>query len=1327
MSTDNLNGGVLWDVRTFSLGTQPGLRALVDSVASDGQRIYVPRYVYDPASSTEQVAPGELVVLRRTATGIEVVTRVPVFHQPRSVAVDTETNLIYVVNRGVSSVSVIDRQTLTVLGDQIRFPAGLVRVAVSRSRRRAYVTHALQGRVHVIDGRVNADPQANPVVGSFDVGRGATGIAVDDALDRLYVTRHPDPGGPPGILVVVDLANERVLPPVLMPADASEADSIAVVPSANRIYVAHQQRPVEGRPVRVVAFDRTSLEIVAEIPTARVVSHITYDARSDRVFATMPEGVHVIDPGQDRIETTIPLPPSARGIAVDPATREVFAGDLSEGRLSVATPRDVPAHDLTVVRPDDLLHLDFDFINLTLVTGGGQAARLVRRVATDPAFIVVHFPPQAMGEQAFGSPPFPLLVRARLARAARLVFRVPSTMAEVPYTVESLLGWDRFELSLVATALPADFRPSEVTPPPVIVEPGPQQTAIEAPYRLVLSPDRTARWQHAPEAVTHAGFAELWHTRLTIPTGTGVGPARRPTLRVVWSPDLEEPNGPPHEFPASLDPAQRRELVRLTCDFGHLSGPGAFTPLPVEADLFMLSALGVWMRTRGSWNVPAPPGAPAIAQWHHVATQGRDQQVRVIERGFLGPFMHRAVRVTTTEREIVTIPTGISGGGAANVAVLRQRRFIIVREPERSYEALPYPHAGREMPFATSIRLVTTETPEIVTTDADRLGGPQGAFWVRTAEGDFPFHIVATDPDGRQVELSANLFFVPESVVLVQVQMEAIAADYGAAHNEERRAVVAGAQPVAFARREVSQPGDTILATQRIWFAAPVTPTPSDGGFSFMPALDKASVRIPSLEAFAGEGREVTVRHFGRFLDSGFSDAANKARIFAEIDPTQRIAFNLHPEQAGGLVSAAMEIGGVSQHLGPLAGKLQDLADGQFDPASFFSAALPGRLLGVISLAELITKVFAAGQFPKVLTETVTGGGVPQAVVTRLDWKPEVRGIGDVFLISENPKTTLEITAELTQPLEAGTPPASTVHGQLTSFAINFLDVVQINFEKLEFIANDGRKLDVNADLVPDRQVEFAGALSFLSELQRFIPRDGFSDPPSLDVTERGVDAGYSLALPPVAVGVFALQNVTLGANLHLPFFDESARLRFNFAERHSPFQLTVSLFSGGGFFALDVALDRIVILEAAIEFGGSVSFNLGVASGGVHVMAGVYFKLGEEPATGTELSGYLRAGGALQVLGLVCVSVEFYMALTYRPANNEVHGQAQLTVKVSIAFFSKSVTLKVERRFAGSSGGAEAAELAAGTEALAASSAGLTFADLMTAQDWAEYAAAFA
>ncbi len=57
MSTGIPNGDVRWDVQTFSLGTQPGLQALVDSVASDGQRIYATRYVSDPARPNEQIAP----------------------------------------------------------------------------------------------------------------------------------------------------------------------------------------------------------------------------------------------------------------------------------------------------------------------------------------------------------------------------------------------------------------------------------------------------------------------------------------------------------------------------------------------------------------------------------------------------------------------------------------------------------------------------------------------------------------------------------------------------------------------------------------------------------------------------------------------------------------------------------------------------------------------------------------------------------------------------------------------------------------------------------------------------------------------------------------------------------------------------------------------------------------------------------------------------------------------------------------------------------------------------------------------------------------------
>lgn len=130
--------------------------------------------------------------------------------------------------------------------------------------------------------------------------------------------------------------------------------------------------------------------------------------------------------------------------------------------------------------------------------------------------------------------------------------------------------------------------------------------------------------------------------------------------------------------------------------------------------------------------------------------------------------------------------------------------------------------------------------------------------------------------------------------------------------------------------------------------------------------------------------------------------------------------------------------------------------------------------------------------------------------------------------------------------------------------------------------------------------------------------------------------------------------------------------------------------------------------VEAAIEFGGSVSLNLGVASGGVSVMAGIYFGM-----TGavTTLTGYLRVGGHLSVLGLVSISVEFYLAFTYRSkggGRSEVWGQARVTVSVKVAFFSTSVSLSIERRFAGASGDP-------------------TFDQVTDPQDWEQYCLAFA
>jgi hypothetical protein len=232
--------------------------------------------------------------------------------------------------------------------------------------------------------------------------------------------------------------------------------------------------------------------------------------------------------------------------------------------------------------------------------------------------------------------------------------------------------------------------------------------------------------------------------------------------------------------------------------------------------------------------------------------------------------------------------------------------------------------------------------------------------------------------------------------------------------------------------------------------------------------------------------------------------------------------------------------------------------------------------------------------------------------------------------------------------------------------------------------------------------------LEFVNTLRDILPADGLSDPPAVSVSTAGISAGYSLAVPSVGVGIFSLQNLSLAVLLSIPFTDKPAGLQIGISERHHPFLVSVSLFGGGGFFALGVSARGVESVEAAIEFGGSIALNLGIASGGVEVMAGIYFGLTGDATT---LTGYLRCGGYLEVLGLISISVEFYLGFTYRDkggGRSEVWGQASVTVCVKVAFFSKSVRLSVERRFAGASGDP-------------------TFDDCVDPEDWEQYALAFA
>ena len=154
--------------------------------------------------------------------------------------------------------------------------------------------------------------------------------------------------------------------------------------------------------------------------------------------------------------------------------------------------------------------------------------------------------------------------------------------------------------------------------------------------------------------------------------------------------------------------------------------------------------------------------------------------------------------------------------------------------------------------------------------------------------------------------------------------------------------------------------------------------------------------------------------------------------------------------------------------------------------------------------------------------------------------------------------------------------------------------------------------------------------------------------------------------------------------------------------------------------------------IEAAIEFGGKFDFDVVVAKGGVYAMAGIYFSLrsgGEDP--GAHIEGYIRAGGFVEILGLVGVTVEFYLGLEYDIDRNRLHGKAKVNACIEVLFFNECVGFEIEHSIPGPGGSHNAPMEIAEPMLLAADfrdrPAHLTFTDLVSPTEWADYCAAFA
>jgi hypothetical protein len=924
--------------------------------------------------------------------------------------------------------------------------------------------------------------------------------------------------------------------------------------------------------------------------------------------------------------------------------------------------------------------------------------------------------------------------------------------------------------------------------------PATDETAIEIPSRLQLSPSKEGAWAHSVSVDDGRGDGtgpvELWHTRLGVraekdgqPIVDEIDTDQR-IVRGVWTRDLSAWTGPPAPFfwpppfRMSTTPRNRYEIVGRSTGAGR---PISIPANPVDVNRLALTSVGAFLDVRGVW--PAGDDDYSLVEWQHRATLGRDQFVKIVEDGYLFPFGHRAVLVTETKRKVD--PT-LSRPRSGDTAILWQRRYIIVKERSREY-------LGRSMPF-TSITLSPATTPDI-----NDPGDDPPWLWPRVGGDYYRFTARAVDQDGDVHVFPAPLLWVRApmlattgSDVLDQYGLGVDA--QGFVHkstNEGLTRLDLAGKRIAVAPSGPS--GEAAYETQFLRFAAQPGPHTSN------PELFFGELVIPAVSAMTGQRTTHKLTYATPYLDSAFDPVANAGEVvlgLARDAAAQSYSF-ASSDRSGGFLNPGQVVEGLSRRLGPIADVANSAIGTNVDPAKLFGSV--GKLFGLFDLGDLL-ELLGVGEMPAYVSKIVDIAAAldgdltrvvdllpntPQVAAAKAQLKsaadaldalmstppPDVEAQIETLITNEllpaitkvrtdalaeleraqqaivgrtldtletlldppaglpvlppaqalaslargDPVTSLlnHVHLEWSPPLKTTTPPifvpslngnpgslvlavdvrggdlvaepSAEIVAQLSNISLDLIPgtpLLSIGVERIMFKASTGKKTDVDVAI---GDLQWKGILGFVDDLRQLIPLDGFSDPPAITVDETGISSGFSVELPNLAVGVFNLSNLSLAADLKLPFLGSAPTVGFAFCSRERPFVLAVMIFGGGGFFGIRLnPKDGVVLLEASLEFGAYAAIDFVVASGSVSCMAGIYFRL--EMGAGS-LTGYLRIRGEVDVLGLISAAIEMYMGLTYEFGSGKIVGQATISVEVEVFMFSKTVKISAERRFAGSGG----------------------------------------
>lgn len=655
-----------------------------------------------------------------------------------------------------------------------------------------------------------------------------------------------------------------------------------------------------------------------------------------------------------------------------------------------------------------------------------------------------------------------------------------------------------------------------------------------------------------------------------------------------------------------------------------------------------------------------------------------------------------------------------------SVTYLKQRMFIIVSEPEKIYNLkADWSKEWHKWPFRCT-RFKTLITPNLDDPNQssveknNSIGNyGQSLFWPKVNGQYFRFQMSVEDYNGNIIEFLAPLIFAENNEAklsdavnsaLTSYSNESISYNTNSGIINKKAAIVETcSQPVLFAvkfddidKDKVDNPAKTTVKARSLTFSAFIEDVDQkyqvNDNPAFLPQIEEAEVYLPVIQALLGNNSTASIKYWGSsdnnsgYVINGF-ETNNVGEIYAEVINDLIIDYNAQGDKVGGLIKPNIKVTGLSRLLGPVGGELTDLASGIFKPEELFKGT-DASIFGVIQLWDILQSPVNflkndLKKLPCLNTKDIAGGTEVSFIwedVQLKNWKkifvPEMECKNDAIIKTSNCYVESKIIK--------GTNKYARFYSKMNNLTICLLgetEYIKILFGSISFESINGENQKISVEL---EDIKFAGDLAFVASLLSYIPFLGFNDKPDYAISEKGIQIGFSLSIPNIAIGVFSLENISLGAAFTLPFIKEPMSLRFNFCERHRPFLLTYSLLGGSGFFCITLNTADVQMLEVAFEFGASLSLNFGVASGSVTVVVGIYYKMVMQPENSIELTGYLRINGKVSVMGIISVSITLLLELRYFPLT-KVKGRATLTLEISILFFSINVEISYEKKFIGS------------------------------------------